>query len=649
MPYSTDIKDYYRRAWGLEDRPRFKYGGSWADWMTNFSDQMTFEEYLQMDIKTKKPHALDEKADGGRIGFADGPPGTIKKSPLPIKKNVGSTSPVYNEATGHIYKRTNKHGTVWSDVDDTKAKKKGWVKRNKKYRRIQIDLLEETNKPGKFDAGEFAEKHKLSMEELTKQAKRLQLNIYKKRMLIAGTTKDTKSVLDWIPVEDIKTDTALSKLSKSGLVKRMDNRIDAKFYDAFGRKYKKGSTTELNPSYDLPKYKAIRKNKNQFEALKRIINEIYPSINFQLDHPLSQKSINALMRGTAAELSRVNVLDQELNQSFKKHLSDKYLESLTSKNGKVNLEMKKAVEKIAKDLNINIGKISDKGKVITRGVSSFEKLNMRDEILKSLKNQQNLSTNFKSYLKNNPDVFKMAGFTDTSKLGTNITKVTNKDIKNISKLLSVEDQTKLSKTIQSILNKKNSGLNVVDIAKWGRAELGALDDIAGKLPSKALSAFGRLLKFAGVVAIPMDFIPIAEARSKGLGANVGLMNLAEIYTNLPGVVWEAGEWLTSKAKGKEHEWKPPYETTFGQEYETQKLRDTPVEVLEENISNLPLSGGYLEKKLGTAPEELKLIDDQTKEALINQMRKEKALADQKKKEEITGVDKYIIDRFNPNV
>jgi len=68
MPYSTDIKDYYRRAWGLEDRPKFKYGGSWADWMTNFSDQMTFEEYLRMDIKTKKPHALDEKADGGRIG-----------------------------------------------------------------------------------------------------------------------------------------------------------------------------------------------------------------------------------------------------------------------------------------------------------------------------------------------------------------------------------------------------------------------------------------------------------------------------------------------------------------------------------------------------------------------------------------------------
>jgi hypothetical protein len=64
---STDIKDYYRRAWGLEDRPGFKYGGSWADWQTNYSDQMTFEEYLQDDNIVKKPHFLDRKAEGGKV------------------------------------------------------------------------------------------------------------------------------------------------------------------------------------------------------------------------------------------------------------------------------------------------------------------------------------------------------------------------------------------------------------------------------------------------------------------------------------------------------------------------------------------------------------------------------------------------------
>ena len=65
--YSTDIKDYYRRAWGLEDRPGFKYGGSWADWKVNYEDQMTFEEYLQDDNIVKKPHILDRKAKGGRV------------------------------------------------------------------------------------------------------------------------------------------------------------------------------------------------------------------------------------------------------------------------------------------------------------------------------------------------------------------------------------------------------------------------------------------------------------------------------------------------------------------------------------------------------------------------------------------------------
>ena len=78
MAYSTDIKDYYRRAWGLEDRPKSKkyaghYGGTWADWLTNYSDQMTFEDYLRDDTIVKTLHALDRKAEGGRIGFKDKP------------------------------------------------------------------------------------------------------------------------------------------------------------------------------------------------------------------------------------------------------------------------------------------------------------------------------------------------------------------------------------------------------------------------------------------------------------------------------------------------------------------------------------------------------------------------------------------------
>ena len=75
---STDIKDYYRRAWGLGDRVPFKHGGTWADWKVNYEDQMSFEEYLQDDVIVKKLHALD-KADGGRIGFDEGTKPVITK------------------------------------------------------------------------------------------------------------------------------------------------------------------------------------------------------------------------------------------------------------------------------------------------------------------------------------------------------------------------------------------------------------------------------------------------------------------------------------------------------------------------------------------------------------------------------------------
>ena len=57
----------------------FKYGGSWADWATNYEDQMTFEEYLRDDTIVKKPHFLDRKADGGRIGFNEGTKPVITK------------------------------------------------------------------------------------------------------------------------------------------------------------------------------------------------------------------------------------------------------------------------------------------------------------------------------------------------------------------------------------------------------------------------------------------------------------------------------------------------------------------------------------------------------------------------------------------
>ena len=233
--------------------------------------------------------------------------------------------------------------------------------------------------------------------------------------------------------------------------------------------------------------------------------------------------------------------------------------------------------------------------------------------------------------------------------------------------LSAEDTTKLSRTIQSIISKKNSGLNVVDIARWGSAELSALDDIAGKLPSKALSAFGKLLKVAGIAAIPLDVIPVVQARDLGIKnwGTVGGKNLAEIYTNLPGMIWEAGEWAVSKARGKEHEWKPPYEATFGQRATAKALRETSVEDL---IANIEAQGKLVANKTGVAYGQ-QVLDPLVGEGEINK-RIENALKQKEyydslptdhpliKEEEkveikdqwlnkggLSGVDQYMLNRY----
>ena len=69
-------------------RAGFKFGGSWADWKANHEDQMSFEEYLKIDID-KPVHPIDKSTGGsvsqlvqpgpGRLGYGLG--GHISEQP----------------------------------------------------------------------------------------------------------------------------------------------------------------------------------------------------------------------------------------------------------------------------------------------------------------------------------------------------------------------------------------------------------------------------------------------------------------------------------------------------------------------------------------------------------------------------------------
>ena len=168
----------------------------------------------------------------------------------------------------------------------------------------------------------------------------------------------------------------------------------------------------------------------------------------------------------------------------------------------------------------------------------------------------------------------------------------NPELKKIVKFLNVEDSSKLSTVIQSIMNKKNSGLNVVDIAKWGSAELRALDDIAGKIPSKALGAFGKLLKVAGLASLPLDAIPFIQARDLGIEnwAEVGGKNWVQEFQKLPRTLEDllhvAGEGTFEKFGDKAEEDRLfTYEpSTWGDKSTAKALRETSVEDIIKNIT-----------------------------------------------------------------
>ena len=624
---------------------------------------MKIHEYNEMMAYLTRP-AVNRNIGGGtiqgqnmgyRTGFVD--PNLVRR-----QESIQSYYDIFGKETlDKISKK--KHGKIFSklegnQIDNLKrrvtkfkdfilknkraptqfeAKSLGWsASRTLTDQGIQIKLVEDLQS-GTVDINKLAKKYKIPVEELKTHAKRLERNVWKKRM---GT-----SPLKWLSDEGDTLDNVMNSLYKSKLVQYKRDKIEQLFYDAFGDKKSK--------TYNPKKWAAMRKNWNEYNKLRNSIKEIFPGIKFELDHPLSKSTLRTIFNASGDQLTRVNPMVAEINNGIKKSLDTQYKNAIANK----NLTSKKAIEKIARDLGINIGRVSDDIKRYNFKVNQFQNLNMGDELIKAVEQQANLAKNLPNYVKNNAELFKTAGI-DVKTIKP-VTSIDNKTIKEIKKLLNVEDQTKLSNTIQSILNKKNSGLNIVDIAKWGRAELSALDDIAGKIPSKSLGAFGKILKAVGVAGIPLDAVPFTEAHSTGLTPDVGAINLAEIYTNLPGTIWEAGEWVASKVQGKDHEWKPPYEFEFGRDYETKKLQDTPIEVLEKRVDrwatdmvpqeDLEQVSSYLERKgiSGITDENVQL--QQYEEDLLKKMREKKAIADQKKKEEITGVDKYIINRFNPDV
>ena len=476
----------------------------------------TLEDF---DVTFRRPNA-----EGGRIDFNKGGDATRLKALEADyikfgKKKLNKAANVlgfedYASMSGEknnnfrrkIREQLTKYGEVLPKGYDSDVR--GRKTRIPKEQNIQIKLLEETNKKNFFDPKQFAIDNDISLAKVKKQAERLQTNIYKKRMLEAG--KDVGVTLEWIPKDPKFSDNTLNKLWKSKLIKYEREKIDELFYDAFGREKIKG-TNKKNLSFNNKKFLAIKKNLNEYRKLRNAINAKYPNINFELDHPLSKSTLKKMFNASAEELTRVNPLEADLNNGFKDAVSQQYEKAMgdPKKGIKPNLNKKKAVEKIARDLKLNIGKINNDATNFKYGVKEFQKLNMKDEILKAVQNQADLSSNFKTYVKNNPELFKTANVNPNA----NITKITQGQVKQVASLLEKLGCGQAAGG-RILFSKGTPGASLTECGKKGVAKF--IDDLKSGNYSKAtkdvLKGGGNLIKN---IANPMELLKLRNLIGPG--------------------------------------------------------------------------------------------------------------------------------------
>ena len=516
-----------------------------------------FEDILEMFEDYKRdPRPMDQEprnmAQGGRIGFENGlsakldkstdmdllgrlqsyndealqkssqalydkygkdvvDAASIEKFGVPHNKFKPQDDPKGNKRSNFRLKFESDMKKYGKYISPAESASVGANKRSLDNAKIKLNIIEATKEGAPLNVEQFTKDNDITVKELKKQTKTLQKNIYIKRSLVSG--KDSPNKLLWLTDDLTATDNVLKTLTKQKLIINDVDSIDNIMFNAFGREFEAGTTNIKNPNYNIEKYSAIQKNLSEYRLLNKYIDKTY-GIKTELDHPLSKKIIRQLMNGTAEELSRVNILEKNLNQQFKNQLNINYLKAVDSG----NIKQKRAVEKIAEKFKLNIGSVPDDQffdvSKIDRGALSFEKLDIKKEMVKSLKNAASLDTEFLKYIKENPGVFEDAQI--------NISKIVKpKNVANIA--------NKLPEIIDYIDGKKdfvgvNSGFNT-DLLMKDPLVKKLLNSKSGQAVAKTLrGTTGALGKVFGGVDVILGVVDYENNISKGQSEKEALQN-----------------------------------------------------------------------------------------------------------------------------
>ena len=273
---------------------------------------------------------------------------------------------------------------------------------------------------GPSSVDDLAKALDISKKKTLDIADKLYTNIYSQRVVMGKGKYGARMYSVFLPKEDAAIDTLLKNLGNTkGLRATQQENIGTLFYNAFGRETLPNG--KKNPSFSRKKYSQMLAQLDKYNSIKELLPK---GIKLNLDHPLSKMALKS-MDASADQLVRVTPISESLNKGLKLKFDTAYANALKSK----DVTKQKAVQKLSKQLGINIGKVTEGG-AIRYGTKDFRKLDLAQTIIDNLKQQNVIAENLK---KVDPGLKKAAGM---KKYKFKIDATSKKDLKSIAKILS---------------------------------------------------------------------------------------------------------------------------------------------------------------------------------------------------------------------
>jgi len=389
---------------------------------------------------------------------------------------------------------------TWKEaLEVTKTGKSKSISQNQlKKIKMQANIFDEILNNKNATVKSMAKKFNITEKQAVKESSKLLNNVYMQNVAIGkkgAVNVDSRGyslLKSWLPDDFKVTDNFLDNFSNiKGLKKVQSENIGTLIRDAFGK------------GQDPKKYAQALAGLQEYN---NFVNSLPEGLKLDLDHPLSK----AFLKGSDVspnQLLNVTPISSNYNRGFKQSLSMAYDKALLADTK--DIRKIKQIEKLAKDLGVNIGKGSNKK--LDFGATSIAKKTqsgLAEELVKNL-NEQNISSAKLDELKKTEEGKKLLKEVFPTGRKLEIPKVDEKIIKQVIASLgggtcSVFSNTKAD---GGRIGLQSGTPNIDDCFKSGSAVINS-----GKVPVDKADDFAKLLKrTAGLGRNIMKFGIIPEA------------------------------------------------------------------------------------------------------------------------------------------